>query len=117
MVTTLSEGTRKARKSYHCGMCNALIKPGERYSFQTNVYDGRIYTWHDCLACTRDGVVNYVSDWDGGWGDEGVDYELAVQWAEEAISWPRHWLRYNRTIHPHERLAARNFCARATGEE
>lgn len=116
-MITLDSGTRNARKTYRCGLCNAAIRPGVRYSFQTNVYDGRIYTWRDCLACDRDLIANYVSDWDGGWSDEGVDYEKAIEWAEDALLWPRHWHRYGRTIHPTERLAARNFCARATGFE
>lgn len=113
MVTTLSTGTRKARRAYRCGLCNIAIKPGDRYSFQVNVYDGRIYTWRDCLACDRDGIVNYVSDWDGGWADEGIDYEKAVEWAEQAVEWPKHWLCYNRPILAVERFAARNWLARA----
>jgi hypothetical protein len=97
MVTTLDYGQRAARKAYRCGLCNAVIHPGDHHAFQTNVYDGRIYTWRDCLACQRDGVITYVNDWDGGWSDEGVDYEKADQWAE--------------------RTAARNWLARAAGDE
>lgn len=117
MVTTLDHGTRRARKSYRCGMCLATIRPSDRYAFQINVYDGRVYTWRDCLACERDSICNYVHDWTGGYHDEGVDWESAIEWAQEAVAWPRHWLAHGRTIHPVERLAARNFLARATGEE
>lgn len=117
MVQTLENGTRKARKTYRCGLCNAAINPGDTHAFQTNIYDDRIYTWRDCLPCDRDNVVTYVHDWDGGWSDEGVDWEKAVEWAREAAEWPRNWLRPGRRITTTERVAARNFLARAAGEE
>lgn len=117
MVTTLESGTRVARKAYRCGLCNAAIRPGGNYAFQTNVFDGRIYTWRDCLTCHRDGVIGYVNDWDGGWSDEGIDYEKAAEWAEQAVEWPRHWHRHGLTIGGAERTAARNWLARAAGDE
>lgn len=116
MVTMLDHGTRKARKTYRCGLCLAPIEPGDLHAFQSNLYDGRVYTWRDCLACERDGILNFVQDWDGGWSDEGIDYEKASQWADEASVFRRYWL-YDRPMHPAERLAARNFCARMTREE
>jgi hypothetical protein len=117
MVTTIDSGQRNARKDYRCGLCGTRIHRGDRHAFQTNVYDGRVYTWRDCLACDRDGVLSFVSDWDGGWSDEGVDYEKAVEWADQAVAWPRNWLTWGRSIHPAERLAARNWLARAAGDE
>jgi hypothetical protein len=114
MVTTLDSGRRKARKKYVCGFCLAAISPGDFYAYQVNIYDGRIYTWRDCLPCDRDNVVTYVHDWTGGWHNEGVDYEQAIEWAEEAVGWPRDWLVYGRPIHPAERLAARDLLARTT---
>ena len=117
MVTTLNETDRTARKSYFCGMCARRINPGERHHVQTNLYDGRVYDWRECLPCDRDGIMNYVNDWSGGWHDEGVDYEQAVEWAQEAVGWPRHWLAHGRGIHPAEREAARRWLARAAGGE
>lgn len=117
MVTTLENGRRVARKPYRCGLCAIRINPGDLYAFQTNIFDGRIYTWRDCIHCDRDEILNYVHDWDGGWSDEGVDYEKAAQWAEEAVEWPKHWIRYNRPIDGAERAAARNWLARAAGGE
>lgn len=116
MVTTLDQGIRRARKAWRCGLCNARINPGDQHAYQVNVYDGHIYTWRDCLGCDRDGILNYVHDWTGGYHDEGVDYEAAIEWAEEAANWPRYWL-YGRQIGGHERLAARNWLARAAGGE
>lgn len=114
MVTTLARGERRARKTYHCGMCLAAISRRDFYAFSVNIYDGRIYTWRECLPCDRDNVVTFVHDWTGGYHDEGVDYEAAIEWAEEAVGWPRSWHRPGRAIHPAERLAARDFLARAS---
>ncbi|KAB2809294.1 hypothetical protein F9L07_19840 [Pimelobacter simplex] len=116
-VLTLDSGQRVARKVHRCGMCGATIKPGDRHAFENNVYDGQAYTWRTCLPCQRDRVSTYVWDWTGGWADEGVDYEQAVEWAEEAVEWPKHWLRDGRAITTCERVAARNWLARATGGE
>ena len=116
MVTTLAETDRVARKSYFCGMCARGIRVGETHHTKTNLYDGRVYTWRECLWCHRDHIINYVHDWSGGC-DEGVDYEQAVEWAQEAVGWPRHWIVYGRDIHPAERAAARAWLARAAGGE
>lgn len=116
MVQTLDSGQRVARKEYRCGLCLAIIHPGDHHAFQNNIYDGRVYTWRDCLACDRDGVCNYVHDWSGGYHDEGVGAEEAVEWAREAALWPTYWIAH-RPIATDERLAARNFLARITGEE
>jgi hypothetical protein len=115
-VLTLENGRRRAGKRHSCGLCLAAIEPGDLHAFQTNVFDGRVYTWRDCLPCDRDGVLGYVHDWTGGY-DEGVDYEAAAEWAEEAVEWPRHWLRPGRSVTTTERVAARNWLARATGDE
>lgn len=119
MVTTLDQGRRTARKQYRCGLCNITIKPGDLYDFQTNVYDGRVYMWRCCLACDRDGVLGYVHDWDGGWSDEGIDYEKAAEWAQQTVEWPKCWSDHypNRPITATERMAARNWLARAAGGE
>jgi hypothetical protein len=116
VVTTLDSGQRTARKQYRCGLCNITIKPGDRHAFQTNVYDGRVYTWRDCIWCDRDGILGYVHDWTGGYYDEGVNYEQAVEWAEDAALWPRSQFRPS-TISGHEQRAARNWLARAAGDE
>lgn len=115
MPQTIAEGTRHARKVHRCGMCDLPIQPGDRYAYQTCVYDGRAYTFRDCYWCDRDRVVNYVWDWVGG-TEEGVSYEQAVEWAEEAIGWPKHWIAYCRPITSTERQAARAWIARATQE-
>lgn len=117
MVTQLHEGTRTARKVHRCGMCSQTIKVGERHHVSTNVWDGRVYDWRECAGCARDSICSYVHDWSGCYYEEGVGYEQAAEWADEAVGWPGHWLRYGRGIHPAERVAARNWLARAAGGE
>jgi len=54
MVKTIGGGVRKARRLRHCFECYREIAPGQDYAFQTNVYDGTVYTlaWHiDCGCC------------------------------------------------------------------
>jgi hypothetical protein len=119
-VTTINETTRKARKVHHCGMCNRTIKPGEQYRVATNVFDGRIYDWHECIWCHDDGICAITHAW---WGhpDDGVNSESAGDWAEEvAIGWPswQDWRgQTTRRVSATERAAARAWLARVAGGE
>lgn len=64
MVTILSYGTRTARKHHQCFECYRAIAPQQKYGFQTNVYDGRVYTlaWHlDCGEFAHE--YRKTSDW------------------------------------------------------
>lgn len=120
MVQQLKEVTRRARKQHRCGMCSAAINPSDLHRVSTNLYDGRVYDWRECLPCDRDVVVNLVHDWTGGYHDEGVGFEQACEWAEEAVEWPLTWdprPSHCRVISGSERLAARNWLARAAGGE
>lgn len=119
MTTTLRETTRRARKPHYCGMCSTKIRPGDTYRVTTMIHDGDLYDWRECLPCDRDGIGNLVRDWTGGYYDEGVGYEQASEWAEEAMEWPKRWSRLvpNRRIGVAERFAARSWLARAAGGE
>ena len=116
MPTTIAEAFRVTRKPRRCQMCARRIHVGTRRHVQTNVYDGRVYDFTACVPCTRDNVILFVWDYVAR-SDEGVDYETAAEWASDAVTWPRHWLAYDRAIHPAERLAARAWLARAAGGE
>lgn len=63
MVTTISSGVRTARKHRQCFECCRAIAPRQKYGFQTNVYDGSVYTlaWHlDCQKCANEyRAINY----------------------------------------------------------
>ena len=116
-IETIAYATRRARKVHRCGMCTKRIEIGELHRVSTNVYDGRVYDWRECLTCDRDGICMLVHDWTGGYHDEGVSAENAVEWAEEAVEWPANWLGYGLRITAAERMAARNWIARAAGGE
>lgn len=88
MVTTLAEGTRKARKSHQCFHCYRDIPKGETYGFQTNKYD-YVYTicWHlDCEELAKEcrNISNLCDDegWEplrDQWCDSG-EYERECDW-------------------------------------
>lgn len=69
MWEVLSNVTRKARKRHVCNFCGHPIEPGEKYNNQTNVFDGRAYTWKDHLECQD--LCNEI--WDFVDPDEGMD--------------------------------------------
>jgi len=57
MVATIANGTRKARVHHQCWHCYRSIAPETVYGYQTNAYDGSVYTlkWHlDCDACAAE---------------------------------------------------------------
>lgn len=112
-VLTLDRGQRRARKAYRCQLCSGVIRPGDFYAFQSNVYDDRAYTWRECQACDRDSVIGWVMAYYDP--DEGVSYEDADQWAHEAMGWPRGYsLHTPRPMGAAEHAAARNWLARAS---
>lgn len=107
-VMTISASTRVARKHYRCAMCDLSIRPGDAHYASNNVYDGRIYTWRECVWCHQDGVCDEVWSWAGGFHDEGVNYEDAQEWAPESVRWSTNAIT---------RAAARRWFARAAGGE
>lgn len=120
MVKTLRETTRRAAKAHHCEMCGAMIRVGDLHHVSTNLYDGRVYDWRECIWCHRDSICATVHAW---WGhpDEGVGYDSARDWAEEvALGWPwwQNWRgQPTRRASADERAAARAWLARAAGGE
>lgn len=85
MVETVSGGTRVARKSRRCWICQGLVVSGDTYAYSTNVLDGRIYTLSYCLEC--EALTNSVSTWSID-SDDGIfpsDYE---EWAREHADEP-----------------------------
>jgi hypothetical protein len=83
MPEQIRESIRSARKAYHCGTCVSVISVGESHHVSTNVFDGRVYDWRTCAACSADGILAEVYDW-AGMPDEGVDSDSAQEWAHEA---------------------------------
>lgn len=61
-----------ARKPHCCSTCARVIDPGETYSRQFCVFDGRAYAWKQCQHC--EALLPYI-DYDYTFSDE--DY---VEW-------------------------------------
>jgi len=40
-----------ARKGHHCDECHDPILPGQKYRYETLVYEGRVFTHKTCLDC------------------------------------------------------------------
>lgn len=102
----LHESTPTARKTHFCSLCTGPIHPGQTYFRDTLAYDGTVYDWLTCPACSADGILTMAFDWSGGYQDEGVAAETAHEWATETV------------IHgtPDEQRAAKNFLERAGGK-
>lgn len=88
MPNLLRKSTPVARKVHYCRCCGApAVQPGDKYTRETWVYDGRVYDWVSCSEC--DSIHNlvwaWVWDYDGGIGRE--EYE---QWANETADDPEH---------------------------
>lgn len=72
----------KARKSHQCETCNATaIEPGQEYQRGTYAYDGHVYDWVQCVACSAIGGLVY--EWAGD-PEEGVGRDDYIEWAREA---------------------------------
>jgi len=62
---------RTARKEHKCNFCGGVIPIAEKYSHQTNVYDGDIYEWKSHLKCNE--IASRLSMYDEC--DEGLTGE------------------------------------------
>lgn len=68
MYQNLTHVTRKARKAHKCDWCGKTIQKGERYKYQTYLWDGDFYDWKSHEACSR--VVSAI--WEYCEPDEGM---------------------------------------------
>ena len=82
MPDLLKSKTVTARKPHGCQTCNATaIQPGEQYRRDTYIYDGRVYDWVQCAACST--LASMVFEWSGD-PDEGIGRDEYIEWAREA---------------------------------
>jgi hypothetical protein len=58
-----SSEIRKARKSHICYECRGTISPGERYKYESGIWDGRADSFKTCLLCIE--IRDHFSC--GGW--------------------------------------------------
>ncbi len=69
MYQNLTHKDVTARKEHCCDWCGEKIKAGEKYHYETFIFDGEFWDWHSHLACSR--VVSAI--WDYVDPDEGMD--------------------------------------------
>jgi hypothetical protein len=83
MPQLLSSKTVRARKAHGCQTCSAqAIAPGEIYARESYVFDGRAYTWIQCLECAA--LVGIVWEY-AYYPDEGIDRDDYYTWATETV--------------------------------
>lgn len=75
-----------ARKQHQCSLCTGRIRPGEKYERATLIHDGHIYDFLTCQPCRDDDIIWHADRMFGY--DDGVDYEIAGEWAWEVITYP-----------------------------
>lgn len=69
-----------ARKEHKCMWCCGIIKIGEKYERQTNLYDGQIYDWVAHLECKE--VTGLLNMFDYDYNGEGInenDFQESIQ--------------------------------------
>jgi len=81
-------------------MCFRVIDAGETYTSQTNLGDGRFYTWINCVQC--DVFLNLIEDWDG----DGVGAESVMEWEPDnvwelrlKVLWRKKWRRADGSLY------------------
>ncbi len=94
----------RARTPHTCNLCVRVIQPGETYERQTNLFDGRIYTFKTCAHCQQLAAL-YLHEWwddDAGYGPETVDsWEPAtVTGLRHKVQWNRRWTRRDGQLYP-----------------
>ena len=69
MLETISTTWRTALKEHRCSYCHGIIRPGERYEYSVNKFDGDIYEWKSHEKCAF--IAGEI--WDYADPDEGMD--------------------------------------------
>lgn len=109
MPTVMSQATPTARKPHRCELCGRTIHPGERYDRSSNLGDGHLYTWKECLHCKALAALLWaldVPDYDYGLGPDDVG-----EWEPQTVPllrlkalFLRRWTRTDGTLYPVPRV-------------
>ena len=74
MYQNLTHKDVVARKEHRCDWCGETIKKGEKYHYETFVFEGKVYDWHSHLSCSR--VVSAIWDYvDPDYGMSEDDFQ------------------------------------------
>lgn len=106
-VTVLHRSNPKARKEHQCSSCYRVIRIGEVYERQDNVFDGDRYSYLMCEHCRAlvDRVTDLVPDdwYEDGFSDDTIS-EGMREYAEtladlRLYAWfLRRWMRADGTV-------------------
>ena len=68
--------TPRARKSHQCDECRRAIQPGETYTRDFSVYDGRADTFITCGHCyvARAWLIENCGAWSSGFSDLMIEH-------------------------------------------
>lgn len=60
MPSCYTERLRTARKVHKCSECANEIRSGEKYRYDSGIWDGHPHTYKTCMSCVR------IREWLGG---------------------------------------------------
>lgn len=70
-MTTLKDNKPKARKDHSCNFCGGVIRKGNIYNYQVNVYEGSMYAWKTHSHCGEiASKLNMYDDYSEGVNDD-----------------------------------------------
>lgn len=83
MWSVFNSSTPVARKAHRCQECGATIRPGERYSSYSGLWEGEWESGKNCWPCHEAELYLFIQN--ASYADEGYTIgELDVELAEEA---------------------------------
>lgn len=106
-VTVLHRSKPKARKEHLCSSCYRVIRVGEVYERQDNVFDGSRYTYLLCEHCRAitDRVLALVPDYwyEDGFNEDTIDegmreYAQTLADLRMLVWFRRRWTRHDGTV-------------------
>jgi hypothetical protein len=120
-VNLLTDEMRTARKEHRCHECRRAILPGEKYSYESGVFDGRFCQYKTCAHCEV--VKSWLAGECGGYIYGMVEEDIHEHASEGhygfdvkklAIGMSRDWRRRDGRLWPvpkkppttHQRMAA-----------
>lgn len=100
MYQNLTDKDVIARKEHICDWCNQKINKGEKYNYQTFIFDGEFCEWHSHLACSNvvSAIWDYADPYDGMDSDEFIDtcHEVCREFiCPDCPKWDKEYLDCN----------------------
>lgn len=106
-ATVLNSTRRRARKQHLCCECGRAIEPGESYSFEVTLFEGRVRAYKTCAHCCT--LAGWLSENCDGWVYTQIVEECEEHAREYPLGWPfaravvaagQQWRRRDGTLRP-----------------